>query len=186
MELSTGQIFQFCHPQSNFQTRFLPALDQSGIYDSDNVEITLPRYIVNTYSIGIKFESGSFGCVYYGADKLTDRSVIIKIIKVDETGTMCERARLFCRLPQHPNIMITPLIACLRTESNHRVLVLGYDQKSPVSTLRHYLDNVVSKGGTGLTEAEAKKIMRQILEACRHLMSHGFFHWNLSLDRPGR
>jgi len=59
----------------------------------------------------------------------------------------------------------------------------GYGQDKPKSTLRHYLRDVArSSGKQGLTENEAKKIMRQLLSACNHLEKHGIYYCDLKLD----
>ncbi|CAG8515414.1 10471_t:CDS:2 [Paraglomus brasilianum] len=153
------------------------------------INVTLPLQVSAEYTIQTKLASGTFGSVFYGEKKSTSRPVAIKIVEASMAKTVLyngkktpKEAALLQKIPLHPNII--NLIDWAEAYPKHWVFIFeyhGYGQDKPKSTLRHYLRDIARSRGQGLTENEARNIMRQLLAACSHLEKHGVYHGDLKL-----
>ncbi|CAG8574545.1 9078_t:CDS:2 [Paraglomus occultum] len=93
----------------------------------------------------------------------TSRPVAIKIVEAFVANTVLyngektpKEATVLQKIPLHPNI----------------ITLIDWAAA----------DIARSTGKQGLTESEARKIMRQLLSACNHLEKHGMYHSDLKLD----
>ncbi|CAG8642327.1 696_t:CDS:2, partial [Paraglomus occultum] len=108
-----------------------------------------------------------------------------KILRKSEAETvLCDKIELprevaiLRKFPPHPNI--AALLYWTQIRPEEWMVLFEYHE----SNLKDYLNAVARIRKTnGLTENESKKIMCQLLRACRHLEDHGIYHRNLNLEK---
>jgi len=123
----------------------------------------------------------SFGNAYHGN---RNPVTIEKFLKKSEANTvLCDRIEMprevviLRKISPHANIIT--LHYWMKVRPEEWMIVLEYYE----SNLKDYLNNVArSRGTDGLTEEESKRIMHQLLLACKHLEDYGIYHRNLKLE----
>ncbi|CAG8589967.1 2831_t:CDS:2 [Paraglomus occultum] len=105
-----------------------------------------------------------------------------KIFKKTKTNTiLCDNVEMptevviLRNVPPHPNI--AALLYWMRIRPEEWMIMFECYKLN----LRDYL-NDIAKENVELIEKQAKKIMRQLLFACKHLEDYGIYHRNLKLE----
>ena len=133
------------------------------------------------HTICLKLRTSFLGNVYRGESRLV---VIEKVLKKPEANAiLCDKIEMpreiliLRKIPSHPNI--AALLYWMKIRPEEWMAMFEYYE----SNLKDYLNNVArSRGTDGLTEEESKRIMHQLLLACKHLEDYGIYHRNLKLE----
>ncbi|CAG8634939.1 1962_t:CDS:1 [Paraglomus brasilianum] len=149
--------------------------------------LSCPLFLIaKNFMISSKLKPDLYGNVHH----TEGRPVALKVFDASKKDAILrdgielpKEAAIFQKILPHPNII--ELIYCHRINStDHWTLAFEYHGYNALkSNLNDYLRDLSNERGMyGLMECEAKNIMYQLLQACRHLEKHGIYHRKLELD----
>lgn len=140
------------------------------------LQISTVRCFDSTYELMEKIGEGAFASVHKALRKFDHQVVAVKEIKKKQFNMQMarelEREMYAMKYLHHPQVI-----------SGHDV----FNTQEKVQIVLDYMeggtlkDNIQEVGGC-IDEMEALPIIRQVLEACAHLHSHGYVHRDIKLE----